>query len=675
MTNTTLGKYELLEKLGEGATSDVYRARDTTLGREVALKVLKPALVADAGAFERFAKEAQAAAGLFHPNIATVLDMGAANGRYFIAMRYFPGQSLDKILKSSGPLSWEETLRLAGQIGSALDYAHEQGFLHRDVKPANIIRTPKGEFILTDFGLTRAMMSTGMTSHTGAVLGTPAYIAPEVWNGQAAVPSTDQYALACVVCESLTGQALFAGNTPQAIITRHLINGPEFPASWPPDVPDGLSDVLRRALSMNPAQRYSNMAAFSATCVARITPSSKPVVAVSAPVFQPAPRPLPAQQKDTTAWPMTDLLAIGVLVCIIILGGGWMLRQLMSAPVTQVPIATQTLKPTVIPSLPTATQTALPTATPVPPTPTLIPPTETLIPASPTPTLGIGSTMISELDGMIMVYVPAGEFEMGSNNGQANEKPVHKVYLDAFWIDQTEVTNSMFRKFVDATGYQTEAESKGKSWIFDMTKKSWVLVDGADWQHPKGPDSNLAEFPNYPVVQVSWNNAQAYCEWARRSLPTEAEWEKAARGQDGYVYPWGNQKPDGNLLNFADSNLSVNWSAKSIDDGYKFTAPVGFYPEGASPYGALDMAGNVWEWVSDWYDAYPGNVTSDANFGTKYHVIRGGAWSDVENGVRSTIRFKNAANSRDDHIGFRCALQTKATTSIPTPTILPTSTP
>jgi serine/threonine protein kinase len=263
MTHPTLGKYELLEKLGEGATSEVYRARDTALGREVALKVLKPALVADATAFQRFNHESKATAGMTHTYIASVLDVGESDGRYFIAMRYIPGQSLDKILEARGSLTWAETLRLAMQIGSALDHAHQKGFLHRDVKPGNIIRTSKGDFVLTDFGLTRAMMTTSHATHTGAVLGTPAYIAPEIWNGQAASPASDQYALACLIYEVLTGRVLFAGDTPPAVMTRHVLKGPQFPKTWPPGLPPGVEKVLRKALAKNPRERYESVGAFS----------------------------------------------------------------------------------------------------------------------------------------------------------------------------------------------------------------------------------------------------------------------------------------------------------------------------------------------------------------------------------------------------------------------------
>jgi tRNA A-37 threonylcarbamoyl transferase component Bud32 len=254
-----LGKYQIQEKLGEGATAEVYHAVDTSLGREVALKLLKPALVADPTTFERFCQEARAAAVLFHPNIATVFEIGEEGGRYFIAMRYVSGKSLDKILKEGGPLSWDETFRMARQIGAALDYAHGEGFLHRDVKPSNIMRDDKGDFWLTDFGLTRAMMNTGITTHTGALLGTPAYIAPEIWNGAVASPASDQYALACVLFEALTGETLFGGTTPQEIITKHLIKEPEFPENWPEGTPAGMRDVLTRALSREPLERFENI--------------------------------------------------------------------------------------------------------------------------------------------------------------------------------------------------------------------------------------------------------------------------------------------------------------------------------------------------------------------------------------------------------------------------------
>ena len=267
----------------------------------------------------------------------------------------------------------------------------------------------------------------------------------------------------------------------------------------------------------------------------------------------------------------------------------------------------------------------------------------------------IGSTMTGK-DGMTLLYVPAGEFTMGSEDGSDDEKPVHKVNVDAFWIDQTEVTNATFSKFTNEMGYTTDAEKVGKSWVYQGG--DWKQIDGADWSHPLGPSSGISDIMDHPVVHVSWNDAQAYCSWADRRLPTEAEWEKAAswdaNKQQKYVYPWGNDF-DGKRLNFCDNNCSVSWADKNSDDGYEFTAPVGTYPNGASPYGALDMAGNVWEWVEDWYDAYPGNTTSDSDYGTKYRLLRGGSWNYNNYFVRSANRIRDNPTGSNYLIGFRCA--------------------
>jgi len=283
-------------------------------------------------------------------------------------------------------------------------------------------------------------------------------------------------------------------------------------------------------------------------------------------------------------------------------------------------------------------------------------------------------------DGMSMVYVPAGEFEMGNTgiqwiwNGSlhdfdlglqvyTDESPQHVIYLDAFWIDQTEVTVAMFRSFVEATGYETTAEREGwgAPWNDGPKEEEWPHVPGADWQHPRGPDSNAEN--DHPVVQVSWEDATAYCEWAGGQLPTEAQWEKAARGIDGRLWPWGNTF-EGNRGSFCDAQCPVERQKQhTYDDGYAFTAPVGSFPLGASPYGALDMAGNVWEWVADWYkDSYysdsPGENPTGLPFGTE-RTQRGGAWYDNESWVRTTVRHSTPPLNRCDDLGFRCGVSDK----------------
>lgn len=281
-------------------------------------------------------------------------------------------------------------------------------------------------------------------------------------------------------------------------------------------------------------------------------------------------------------------------------------------------------------------------------------------PLPPPPTISPKNIQVSPTDGMTMLFVPAGPFKMGSDTDASEERPAHTVTLDAFWIDRTEVTNAMFRKFLQATNYPIDAEQGGTRVVFNTSKKDWEDTKGADWQHPRGPSSNIDGMDDYPVVQVNWNDATAYCKWAGRRLPTEAEWEKAARGTDGRTFPWGSQTPTGYFLNFADRNLDTSWATKDVDDGYQFTSPVGHYPFGVSPYGALDMAGNVWEWVSDWYsDAYYANSPAENPQGPAKGAgrsLRGGAWNSAIILVRITQRGRNIVQNRADSLGFRCAL-------------------
>jgi serine/threonine-protein kinase len=264
---------------------------------------------------------------------------------------------------------------------------------------------------------------------------------------------------------------------------------------------------------------------------------------------------------------------------------------------------------------------------------------------------------------MVQVFVPAGEFWMGAavtdTLAYDDEKPRHRVYLDEFWIDRTEVTQAMFAMFAAATGYTTQAERDGQALVFSLEKGDWEPVPGADWRRPRGPGGEANALAEYPVGQIAWSDAAAYCAWAGRRLPTEAEWEKAARGTDGRRYPWGGAAVDGGRANFADLNLpGVDWADAAIDDGYTFSAPVGAYPAGASPYGALEMAGNAWEWVADWADSgyyarSPYRNPAGPAVG-KEHGLRGGSWWASARDVRATMR-DSAGDFPYDNYGFRCA--------------------
>jgi formylglycine-generating enzyme required for sulfatase activity len=304
------------------------------------------------------------------------------------------------------------------------------------------------------------------------------------------------------------------------------------------------------------------------------------------------------------------------------------------------------------PARPTSTPTTAalaPTDTPLPLTPTSTP-TPTPLPPTNTPT-PVPATYTPSPTPPGMVYVPAGEFIMGSNEADVDsalalcdefygdcqrswfedEQPRHTVYLDAFYIDETEVTNAQYQKCVEAGTCDTPEYT--------------TYYDNPD-------------YAQHPVVYVSWSDADAYCRWAGKRLPTEAEWEKAARGTDGRTYPWGNTF-DGSQVNFADKNTSFDWSDSNWDDGYAGTAPVGNYPDGASPFGALDMAGNVWEWVADWYDSGYYAASPESNpkgpASGDYLVLRGGSWLGYAADVRAARRGGFAPDVSFVSVGFRCA--------------------
>jgi formylglycine-generating enzyme required for sulfatase activity len=270
-----------------------------------------------------------------------------------------------------------------------------------------------------------------------------------------------------------------------------------------------------------------------------------------------------------------------------------------------------------IPVLPRPTMSQVATATPM----------QTL-----TPALGIGSTQVTSKDGMVQMYVPAGEFLMGSDPAKDNQEsydelPQHTVYLDAFWIDQTEVTTAQYARCV-TSGQCTKPYDTSSA-----TRSSYY---------------GDRQYADYPVIYVSWTQAQVYCAWVGRRLPSEAEWEKAARGVDGRIYPWGNATPDQNKLTYNNNQGD--------------TAAVGNYSAGASPYGVLDMAGNVEEWVNDWYSSSyyqqsPSRNPTGPTSGTAC-VLRGGYWGADGRNIRSAARDRGAPVYRYFNIGFRCAAGT-----------------
>jgi outer membrane protein assembly factor BamB/uncharacterized protein YeaC (DUF1315 family) len=284
-TSTFLGKYQILGELGKGGFATVYRARDPDLGRDVALKVLDPLLTRDPVWVARFRREARAVASLDHPRVVTVHEIGQAEGSLYIAMRLVEGGSLKQRIEAQGALPWDEVVRLASQIAEALDFAHGQGVLHRDLKPANVLLDPRLGAVLSDFGFASLVADNSLSiSMSGGVVGTPAYIAPEVWEGDDPSTRTDIYALGCIVYELVSGQALFGGNSTPAVMRAHF-QPRKLPETWPEGTPPGLSDVLLAALALEPAGRHAAAGKLSAALAGlRTDPLAEPYAQLQAAV-------------------------------------------------------------------------------------------------------------------------------------------------------------------------------------------------------------------------------------------------------------------------------------------------------------------------------------------------------------------------------------------------------
>ncbi|WP_075071062.1 SUMF1/EgtB/PvdO family nonheme iron enzyme, partial [Levilinea saccharolytica] len=539
--------------------------------------------------------------------------------------------------RERGPLPWEEALTVLQDVGAALCFAHQRGIIHRDVKPSNILlsREPGEGAVLSDFGLVKAVSASAVATSSHTTIGTPQYIPPEVWHGKVPTPAVDQYALACVLVELLTGSALFDGPTPPAVMAAHF-QPPRLPQAWPAEVPEAFTQWITKALAPEPEQRFSGIEEFiraltQAPVVDPAQQQAKPVDPKTEEYHLQAARSQVEYERQQAAEQARraeeERLARQRQAAARQRQQTWFHRNARWLAVGMVgTIALVPLLVTLINwggSPPLGTQTA-PVYQAVSPTLTftLTPTSKIASTLDNTTTFGIGATFVSFKDLMMMVYVPAGKFQMGSNDGDLDERPVHTVELGAFWIDQTEVNNAQYARCVTEGACQPPVRASS------YARQNYY---------------GNAEFDKYPVIYVNWAQASAYCAWAGRRLPTEAEWEKAARGTDERIYPWGNQAPNSQLLNYF----------QNVGD----TTAVGSFPSGASPYGALDMAGNVWEWVSDPYGDYPLALETNTTGATDEigRVLRGGSWNNYVNSVRAAYRYRSSADYTDSTGGFRCA--------------------
>lgn len=644
-------RFEILEELGRGGFGIVYKAFDQTLNRTVAIKILHPGLVIDPTFVSRFKHEAQIAAKLDHPNVVPVYEFGESDGSFYIVMGYMPAGSLKDLIFREGALGKERSLRIFEQIGKGLAYAHSRNIIHRDLKPGNILLDEEENVRVSDMGFAKVLHSeaSASMSMSGGIGGTPAYMAPEVWHGKDAKPATDVYSMACILVEMLTGRLLFDGETTPEVMLKHFE-----PVKLPLEVPEDWKPVLEAALSKQADDRIPTVNEFVTRLkIANgevVDEKSDPTISQSQPfIFAGTPglkgsseqTPIDSQEEEDLGQfqeevPVDDNLSISqsdvanqkkknripifVGIFLLVLAGMFAIykigeisanRNAISNNNNNVVYIVETATPTegeLIPEI-IQTETLVPTETPEP--------EEAIV-------YEAGDERIRDKDDMVMVYIPEGVFKMGNSAGRDDEKPERDVQLDAYWIDKYEVTVGQYQKCV------TDGVCRDPKQFDSNTRKSYY---------------NNPSFQDYPVIFVDWNQAQAYCKWVDGDLPTEAQWEKAARGTKGSEYPWGNSRPNKDLANFSETGL-------------RDTSEVGSFPDGASDYGVMDMAGNVWEWVRDWYRASynaseTDNPTGPSNANEK--VTRGGSWFMRADYLSSTSRnISRLPTNSFSGLGFRC---------------------
>jgi len=654
-----IGRYEVVEQLGKGGMAIVYLAHDPYIKRQVAVKVLPRKFTHDPQFRIRFQREAEVIATLEHAYIVPVYDFGDHEGEPFIVMRYLPGGTLADRL-STGPLPIPEITPLFQSISSALDYAHKMGVIHRDIKPGNILFDSEGKASLSDFGIAKIQEATAAFTGTGNLVGTPAYMSPEQAMGEKTIDGrSDIYSLGVVLFQALSGELPFKADTPMGVAVAHIQEPVPSLLERRPDLPLGFEDIVHKALDKDPAKRFQTAAHLtetinnlethleeekgtvlepplgtmieeqSATLISRSTPlrESVPIQKKVRVVLPPPPQYTPTSKQSM----FPRLVGVGgallaLFLCIGVIGGvasGLIPNPLASVAVNG--IAEVTLTETLTSVIPSATQFAGETVTTGPEDSTEVP----TMTEAPTTTASAPSSEITDSKGVVMVLVPAGEFPMGGGdlNAEPDEKPVHTVNLDDYYIDKFEVTNAAYIACVEDAGACKPPIHKDS-----FTRSKYYGV---------------AEYDEYPVVYVNWNMAKTFCEWRGARLPTEAEWEKAARGTDGRIYPWGTGV-DCQKANYAGPNGCFGGTSK-----------VGSFDAGKSPYGVYDMAGNVWEWVADWYSESYYQVSPAANplgpDSGQSRVLRGGSWNRSEYDIRASNRNRYGSTYNNFDIGFRCA--------------------
>ncbi len=605
------GKYQVFWRLGGGGMSQVYLARHRFHGGLFAIKVLAEHLAQDKSLVSRFEREARLTASLAnHPNIVAIFDIGEGNGLYYLVMQFVAGEDLASYLRRVGRLPLAEAANVIAQATEALSCAEAKRIVHRDLKPANMLLDEGGRVKLLDFGISRIMdFSDGLT-RAGEAVGTPHYMSPEQIRGEPCDIRSDLYSLGIVFFELLTGRRPFEQETATAIQMAHLTTEAPSLLAFDPQLPAACDAIVQKLIAKRPEDRYQSTAELlqvlhsngASSGAGALRPSIDPGLQTAIEQAQALPLDAATLSSATSvSAPASSDSSFAAAPDVPVASSNETIpartavESRISAPEVRKPPSRSwlALAAVLVASLAIAAvgyrmwhrkpvvQSNKPTT-----------------PALP--------AVFSDAHGR-MLLVPAGDFHFGA----AADQTLRTVSLPAFYIDETEVSNEEYRRFCAATGHAP----------------------------PQSLDSS--EHPDDPVTNVSYDDAIAYASWAGRRLPTEEEWEKAARGTDERTYPWGD----------------APWA----EDVPNQLQPVTSEPLRRSPYGAYNMAGNAWEWTATPYAPTAEDVAGmkrllhGQSFSADWRTIKGGSFAPGSKEDFAIAKHRGLpVDARSVWIGFRC---------------------
>jgi formylglycine-generating enzyme required for sulfatase activity/serine/threonine protein kinase len=644
-----LGGFRILKILGHGGMGVVYQGEDPKLGRKVALKAMLPHLAGSRSAQQRFLREAKTAAALEHDHIVAIHHVGEDRGAPFIVMPFLKGEPLDQRLQREGKLPMAEVVRIGRETAEGLAAAHEHGLIHRDIKPANLwLEEPKGRVKILDFGLARAAADEAHLTQTGAVVGTPAYMAPEQAAGAQVDARCDLFSLGCVLYRLSTGVLPFKGKDSVSTLVAVATEKPRPPAAVNPEVPPALSDLVMRLLAKKPEQRPESAQTVAATLqdIEGQTATWK---------SRPQPKPRPGQEAGTVQMPAArpQLGRFGKkrrpwlwLVAAGVLGLGMVAAIILFWRTSTGTVRIESDDPSV----------------------------EIVFDQTGPTIKGADKEPITLRAGEHGLLVKRGDFSFETDKllikrGQAITLKVELLAGTIRIVQDGQVLASrdmpLAKNYRNRLGMEFVLVPKGKSWLgggggrqghmeveithdfylgkYEVTQAEWQKVTGLNPSHftRTGPGQDAvkdiadADLKRFPVESVSWEDAQLFIKRLNRELkeagwvyrlPTEAEWEYACRGgplvdKFDSAFDFYFQKPTNQLLPD---------QANSEHKGLKRTCKVGSYAP--NRLGLYDMHGNVWEWCADWFDPnyYQNSPKKDPQGPESspegHRVMRGGGW-------------------------------------------------